>query len=60
MPGGTEIQIRTSGYCKFSDTEIDPAILSGAKTIDVTGVLTMYQGSLQFLLNDLNGVKIND
>lgn len=60
MPGGTEIQIRTSGYCKFSDIEIDPDVLSGEKTIDVTGVLTMYQGSLQFLLIDVDGVKIND
>ena len=58
--GDKEIQIRTSGYCKFSDTEIDPAVLSGEKTIDVTGVLTMYQGSVQFILIDLNGVKIND
>ena len=60
MPGGTEIQIRTSGYCKFSDIEIDPKVLSGAKSIDVTGILTMYQGSLQFLLIDLDGVKINE
>ena len=58
--GDKEIQIRTSGYCKFSDTEIDPVVLSGEKTIDVTGVLTMYQGSVQFILIDLNGVKIND
>lgn len=57
--GSKEIQIRTSGYSKFSDTEIDPQVLSGAKTIDVTGVLTMYQGSIQFVLIDLDGVKIN-
>lgn len=57
--GSKEIQIRTSGYSKFSDTEIDPQVLSGDKTIDVTGVLTMYQGSIQFILIDLDGVKIN-
>ena len=57
--GSKEIQIRTSGYSKFSDTEIDPQVLSGAKTIDVTGILTMYQGSIQFVLIDLDGVKIN-
>ena len=58
--GSKEIQIRTSGYSKFSDTEIDPQVLSGAKTIDVTGILTMYQGNIQFVLIDLDGVKIND
>lgn len=57
--GNTEIQIRTSGYCKFSDTEIDPDVLSGKATIDVTGILTMYQGSIQFVLLDLNGVVVN-
>ena len=57
--GSKEIQIRTSGYSKFSDTEIDPQVLSGNKTVDVTGILTMYQGSIQFVLIDLDGVKIN-
>ena len=57
--GNTEIQIRTSGYSKFSDTEIDPEVLSGAKTIDATGILTLYQGSIQFILIDFDGVKVN-
>ena len=59
-PGGTEIQIRTSGYCRFADLEIDPAVLSGEKTINATGILTMYQGNLQFVLLDQNGIKVND
>ena len=58
--GGTEIQIRTSGYCKFSDYEIDSSVLEGDRRIDVTGVLTMYQGSLQFILVDLDGVKVHE
>jgi hypothetical protein len=57
--GNKEIQIRTSGYCKFSDTELDPDVLSGKATIDVTGILTLYQGSIQFILLDLNGVVVN-
>lgn len=57
--GDKEVMIRTSGYCKFSDTEIDPAVLSGEATIDVTGVLTMYQGDVQFVINDLNGIVVN-
>ena len=56
--GSQEIQIRTSGYSKFSDVEIDAEVLSGAKTVDVTGVMTMYQGSIQFVLIDLDGIKI--
>lgn len=58
--GGREILIRTSGYCKFSDVEIDPEVLSGKKTIDLTGIMAMYQGDIQFIINDLDGVKIND
>ena len=57
MPQGTEVQIRSSGYAKFSDEKIDPAILKGAK-IDVTGILTNYNGAAQFTLIDLDGVKI--
>lgn len=59
-PDGKEIQIRTSGYCRFADLEIDPAVLSGEKTINATGILTMYQGNLQFVLLDQNGIKVND
>jgi hypothetical protein len=57
--GNKEIQIRTSGYCKFSDTELDPDVLSGKATIDVTGILTLYPGSIQFILLDLNGGVVN-
>ena len=57
MPGGTEIQVRSSGYAKFADTQIDKAILDGAK-INLTGILTNYNGAAQFTLIDLDGVKI--
>ena len=58
--GEREIQIRTSGYCRFADQEIDPDVLSGKKTIDATGVLTMYQGNIQFVLLDQTGIKVNE
>lgn len=58
--GNQEIQIRTSGYSKFGDTEIPAEVLSGAKSIDVTGILTLYQGAAQFTLLDLDGMKINN
>lgn len=57
MPSGTEVQVRTSGYANFADQKIDPAILRGAK-IDLTGILTNYNGAAQFTLIDLGGVKI--
>ena len=57
MPGGTVVQVRSSGYAKFSDQDIDSAILNGAK-ISLTGILTNYNGAAQFTLIDLDGVKI--
>ena len=56
-PGGTEVQVRTSGYAKFADAQIDPAILGGAK-VDLTGLLSYYNGNYQFTLLDLTGVQI--
>ena len=49
--GNTEIQIRTSGYSKFSDLLIPLDVLDGSRKINATGVLTLYQGSLQFIVN---------
>lgn len=57
MPKGQAVQIRTSGFAKFADTEIDPAILGDkdastfdGASIDVTGILTIYNGAAQFTL----------
>ena len=58
--GTTEIMIRTSGYSKFADTEIDPQVLSGAKSIDVTGVLTLYQGDIQLVVNNITDIVVNN
>ena len=65
--GNTPVQIRTSGYCKFADTEIDSAVIgdptssvADGKSIDVTGILTVYQGAAQFTLIDIEGVKVNN
>lgn len=54
---GKEVQIRTSGYARFADTQIDQEILDGA-TINVKGILTIYSGAAQFTLIDLDGVTI--
>ena len=57
--GSTDIQIRTSGFCKFCDVEIDPDVLSGKATIDVTGVLTLYQGKFQLVVNNIDDITVN-
>ena len=57
--GSTDIQIRTSGFCKFCDVEIDPDVLSGRASIDVTGILTLYQGSFQLVVNSLDDITVN-
>jgi DNA/RNA endonuclease YhcR with UshA esterase domain len=59
MSGGTEVQIRTSGFSRFSDERINDAVLTGEKTIDVTGILSNYQGSAQFTVIDIDGIKVN-
>ena len=61
-PGGngTCVQIRTSGYCRFADTEIRPEVLAGEMTIDVTGILTLYQGRIQVTVNNIDGIVYNE
>ena len=56
--GSTEIQIRSSGHARFADIEIDPQILGGNAQVEVTGILSMYQGGIQFTLLDLDDLKI--
>ncbi len=57
--GSHEIQLRTSGYSKFGDGEIPQEVLSGSATVDITGILTLYQGSLQLIVNSLDDIKVN-
>jgi len=52
-----DLQVRTSGYAKFADTDIDDTILNGSK-VTLTGILTHYNSNNQFLLLDLDGVEI--
>ena len=58
--GTRVVQIRSSGYGKWGDYQIPADILNGSRTIDVTGILTMYQGSVQFTLLELEDVKYHD
>lgn len=56
--GTTQIQIRTSGYSKFADYQLDPDVLAGTKTYDVTGILTNYRGAPQFTILDESCIKV--
>ena len=58
--GKTDVQVRTSGYARFADTEIPAEVLSGEATVTFTGILTEYKGAAQFTLIDLDGVTKAD
>ena len=59
--GGMDLQIRTSGYARFADTQIDSRILEG-EPFNATGILTYYNSgsepNYQFTLLDLGGIEI--
>ena len=59
--GSTNIQVRTSGYAKFADQTLDAGVLDGSKTVDITGIMTIYSGAAQFTLVDepSKSVKVN-
>lgn len=59
-PNGTCVQVRTSGYGKFGDVALDPAVLSGEKKISVTGVLTLYQGKVQVTVNRITDITVQE
>lgn len=56
--GSTDIQLRTSGFAKFADLKIPQEVLDGSKTLSITGVLTMYQGSIQLVVNDITDIVV--
>ena len=64
LPDGFPVQIRTSGFAKFADTQIDPLIIGkpdktdDGALISATGILTVYNGAAQLALVDENSVKI--
>ena len=58
--GSREVQLRTSGYSKFGDEQIPRPVLEGKATVDLTGILSLYQGSIQFTVNSLDDIVINE
>ena len=57
--GKTDVQVRTSGYARFADTQIPEEVLAG-EPVTFTGILTEYKGAAQFTLIDLDGVTRAD
>ena len=49
--GGTDVQVRTSGYAKFADTKLSSGILE-KKPVTITGIITLYDGAAQISLVD--------
>ena len=58
--GSTEVQVRSSGFARFSDVEIPQEVLNGSASVTFTGILTEYDGEAQFTIIDLSGVKKAD
>lgn len=58
--GSESVQVRSSGYARFADTEIPQEVLDGSAAVTFTGILTEYKGAAQFTIIDLTGVKKSD
>ena len=56
--GSTTIQLRTSGFAKFADSKIPASVLNGSKSVSLTGILTLYQGNVQFIVNSLDDIVV--
>ena len=59
---GADLQVRTSGYAKFADSKLASSGITDANAgkISLTGIMTVYNDNLQFVLLDLDGVKIEE
>lgn len=58
--GSVPVDVRSSGYARFSDTRIPQEVLDGTATVSFTGILTVYDEAVQFTLIDLDGVRKAD
>ena len=58
--GSAVIQLRTSGFSKFADIVIPEDVLDGSRKVNITGVLCMYEGSIQMVVNRLEDITYED
>ena len=56
--GGVQVQVRTSGYSKFADYKLDEDVLAKKATYSLTGILTNYRGTPQFVILDDSCIKV--
>ena len=61
--GNVPVQIRTSGFAKFADAVIDPAIIGNLSerdgaAITATGIISLYDGSAQLTLVDDPSISV--
>ncbi len=58
---GVEIGVNTSSFARFVDTKIPEEVADGSKSLSLSGILTTYDGKLQFVLIDASDkyVKTN-
>ena len=58
-----DLAIRSSGYAKFTDTQLPPAIYPDSEQpalMNVTGILSVYKDELQFTVIDVNSFEKYD
>ena len=60
LNSSTYLQVRSSGYAKWSDVDLPQPVLDGSATLTLTGILTKYDSYMQFTLIDLDGVRKAD
>ena len=56
--GSTTVQVRTSGVARFSDTKLPSKLYNGRANADITGIMTLYNGSAQLSLIDDPSVSV--
>ncbi|MBP5690080.1 MAG: OB-fold nucleic acid binding domain-containing protein [Bacteroidales bacterium] len=56
--GGIDVQVRTSGYAKFSDEELDGRLREGTGSATIVGILTIYNDSAQITLVDEPSISV--
>ena len=57
--GSTDIQVRTSGFARFADTQLDNELLNTRRAeADITGIITIYNGAAQISLVDEPSVSV--
>lgn len=55
--GTKDIQVRTSGYCKFADVQLDSLVITAQNKVNLSGILTRYNSYYQLSLLSVDGME---